>query len=902
MPQIRTPDQKLRIFISSTISELAEERLVVRELIEALHMTPVFFESGARPHPPRDLYRAYLEQSDIFIGIYYKSYGWVAPDMNISGIEDEWELSKGKPRLIYIKESKERDPLLTALIHKIESSGIACFKKFQSSYQLKENIGEDISILISERFINQFTEKKALKRIKVTLPILRNETVGRDIEIKEISDKLSNSKTGLITLIGPGGTGKTRLAIEVGNLMKDRFKDGVLFISLAPIESKDKFLSLIAQNLDINSANLSNLNILIESYLTDKSLLLILDNFEQIVEAGIYLSSWLKSARELKILVTSRTPLLLRSEILYQVSPLRTDVSDINQEQFSAAEKLFIQRVEEVNSAIEWDSENLNSAKEICKKLDGLPLAIELVAYRCRLVKPSILITKLEKVLDLASIGSRDLPLRQQTLRNTIQWSYNLLTDEGKRLFKRLSIFQEDWNLDSMNKICWLDFHEESDVEAVFIQLIDAGLVIQNKNLNEKYRFLHIIKEYSKEQLTDSLELNSLLKSHYLYFCSLSYQLSSELWKTWTGLYDPNLIKISESYKDIVFAFENALIEKNYQIVITLINVLNSLYIITGNLGFLLEMLNKAGIKSNEVTVNFLSKEIDSQTLAATFFTTGFIRGTTGQFEEGLRDLKYCRTISLENEYSITYSQSTVFIGLIYLSLGNLELSKEYLLEGIELTKKNNLLAIQIIGEATLSSVFFEIGDIQKAKELKNDSIELASRSPFPLVYSFCLYQKGFMELILNQNEEAKDCFLKCLELNSKYNFNLNGAYPNLGLAFIHLTRNEIEPFILNLNCSLECYRKSGSQLELICIAYGLCCYYLQKQDVKRALDLYSSLKKFYLIKGFQPWVTIRIFVKKYVSIIEAQYSETEIQKAIDSADTVDSDSVIAQIKSLSNS
>jgi len=121
MTLIKTPDQRLRVFISSTIQELAAERKVVREVVERMKLTPVFFESGARPHPPRELYRSYLEQSDVFVGIYWKSYGWIAPDMEISGLEDEWQSGADKPRLIYVKKAEERDPQLKTLLQRFSN-------------------------------------------------------------------------------------------------------------------------------------------------------------------------------------------------------------------------------------------------------------------------------------------------------------------------------------------------------------------------------------------------------------------------------------------------------------------------------------------------------------------------------------------------------------------------------------------------------------------------------------------------------------------------------------------------------------------------------------------------------------------------------------------------------------
>src|SRR5947209_5500861 len=150
---IRTPDQRVRVFISSTLDELAPERLAAREAVTQLHLTPVFFEAGARPYPPRELYRAYLAQSDIFIGLYWQRYGWVAPDMTISGLEDEYRLSGEKPRLIYLKTpASEREPRLQGLLDHIRSEEIASYQKFSTPEELAERIANDLAQLLTERF------------------------------------------------------------------------------------------------------------------------------------------------------------------------------------------------------------------------------------------------------------------------------------------------------------------------------------------------------------------------------------------------------------------------------------------------------------------------------------------------------------------------------------------------------------------------------------------------------------------------------------------------------------------------------------------------------------------------------------------------------------------------------
>src|SRR5438270_4128883 len=178
---IRTPDQRVRVFVSSTLDELAPERAAAREAITQLRLTPVLFESGARPYPPRELYRAYLAESDIFIGIYWQRYGWVAPGMQVSGLEDEYQLSAGKPKLIYLKTpAPEREPALQGLLDRIRTEEVASYQKFATPEELRERIANDLALLLTERFTSTPTTPVAAQL--ASLPLPRSRLINREYE------------------------------------------------------------------------------------------------------------------------------------------------------------------------------------------------------------------------------------------------------------------------------------------------------------------------------------------------------------------------------------------------------------------------------------------------------------------------------------------------------------------------------------------------------------------------------------------------------------------------------------------------------------------------------------------------------------------------------------------------
>src|SRR5215471_6563489 len=227
-PMIRTPEQRVRVFVSSTLDELAPERAAAREAITQLRLTPVLFESGARPYPPRELYRAYLAQSDIFIGFYWQRYGWVAPDMTISGLEDEYHLSADKPRLIYLKTSAAaREPGLQRLLDRIRTEEVASYQKFATPEELAERIANDLALLLTERFTSP--PETAVPARLAPVPVPRSPLIDREQELALVRDLLQREDVGLVTLTGPGGVGKTRLAIQVATDLASQFADGASF-------------------------------------------------------------------------------------------------------------------------------------------------------------------------------------------------------------------------------------------------------------------------------------------------------------------------------------------------------------------------------------------------------------------------------------------------------------------------------------------------------------------------------------------------------------------------------------------------------------------------------------------------------------------------------------------------
>ena len=254
--EIRTPDQRVRVFVSSTLQELADTRRAARDAVTALRLVPVMFEMGARPHPPRQVYRAYLAQSQIFVGIYWQSYGWVAPGRRYPDSTDEYRLSAGMPRLIYVKSpAPGRDSRLTELLARIKADDSVSYQLFSDAAELQRLVENDLALLLSERFEVTRPPGRAPDAVLAgALPVPATPLVDRESEAAEVEDLVIGQGVRLITLTGPGGVGKSRLAVAAAGRLAPEFADGVRFVDLAPVRTADLVPAAIAAGLGLNTS------------------------------------------------------------------------------------------------------------------------------------------------------------------------------------------------------------------------------------------------------------------------------------------------------------------------------------------------------------------------------------------------------------------------------------------------------------------------------------------------------------------------------------------------------------------------------------------------------------------------------------------------------------------------
>ena len=519
---------------------------------------------------------------------------------------------------------------------------------------------------------------------QTNLPIQQTPFLGRERELGEVLALLSRDDVRLLTLTGPGGTGKTRLAAQAAGALAEHYPHGVFWVPLAPLRDSELVLESAAQILGAKDG--------LAAHIANKEMLLLFDNFEQVVEASSGLSSLLGVCPRLELLVTSREPLHLSGEQEYPVPS------------FAPEEGVGFFRARA--RAVKPDFEVDEAVPEICRRLDELPLALELAAARVKTLSTEQILSRLEQRLPLLTGGTRDAPERQRTLKATIEWSYDLLSGKEQQLFRRLSVFVSGCTLEAAEEVC------EADLETVAL-LVDKNLI---RRSDGRFTLLETIREYAEERLADSGEQEDLQRRHALYFLALAERAEPELTGVEQAVW---LDRIAQEHENLRAALERLTGDDDRESVLRLSSALVLFWFVRGFYAEGVEWLGRA----------IASPEARSSALAKALWGAGFLEVLRGDYEQGETHLVEALSMAREVEDGSLEARTLLVLGLLAFFQNEIARARSAMEESVQIARAVEDTWCLADGLGTLSSIYPLQGDLARAELVGQEALQMARRA-----------------------------------------------------------------------------------------------------------------------------------------------------------------------------
>lgn len=711
--------------------------------------------------------------------------------------------------------------------------------------------------------ISEFPLLLSLNAIPNNLPAQPTELIGRKTELADVMNLLNSERVRLVTLTGPGGIGKTRLALQASAELIERFVDGVYFVDLAPVRDPDSVATTIAQTLGLRETSDRAPLDELKRQLREKKILLFLDNFEQVTSAATMVVNLLQECPHLNLLVTSREALHVRGEHVLPVPPLalpKIDLKKTSIEQLSQYEavRLFIERAQAAKPDFTVTNANAPAVAEICWRLDGLPLAIELAAARIRLFSPQAILERLGRRLKLLRDGARDLPIRQQTLRDAIDWSYELLDPGEKRLFELLSVFTGGGSFEAVEAIA----HEieslnetEIDIFEGLVSLVDKSMIRQTDLESGESRLimLETIREFATEKLEDDPEFNLVARrAHADFYASFTQRQ----WERMTRN------EREAAFKELVSDIENVrtawgywVEERDLENLGKFVDALWLLYDARGWYHATVDLTNDLlnVLSSTPSTPELAQQEIVLRTSLARALLA--IKGYTPEVEEA-----YTRALELTESVGEMSQLYPVLRGLFSFYTFQAKLDKAAPIgeKILELAERNDDDNMRIEGHFVLGAGLAFTGNVKLGLEHLEKGISyidperyVSSRfriGNYPGIASYVtssliLWGIGYPDQALKRANEAVD-------LSKKVNHPYSLAYALFHNSFLHYWRRETELSLRRAEEVLDVAEKHELQ---IWHAVGICLRGVGIARLDRAeeglaqiqigMDLYQGLK-----------------------------------------------------------
>jgi predicted ATPase len=771
--------------------------------------------------------------------------------------------------LAYCHKSGQADePRLAGLIY-----AAANLKRYAEAFSIP--LPTDVELLYREGQFGLASQGKPLaKKTQHNLPIQATPFIGRTVQIAALKELILNPDIRLVTLLGPGGTGKTRLSLQVAQELLENFSQGIFFVPLADDRDANQFISRLAQHLEVREGGRPLLDN-VKDYLHDKCLLLILDNFEQLVSAASVVAEFLASSSQLKILVSSRIALRLSGEHEYLVPPfdLPQTTNEFTMEDLAGNEAIhfFVERARASHPNFALTKDNASAVAEICHRLDGLPLALELAAARVKLLPPQALLSRLDDRLKLLTGGARDLPSRQQTLRNTLEWSYSLLNEEEKLLYARLSVFVGGFTLEAAEAVC--NAEKKLDILEGLASLVDNSLLRQEEPSEGEPRFgmLETIRAYAIERLAESGEMESLQASHAAYFGDVIHnQVGFRLytdqalhWLNWLERENDNVRATLRWCLTTPQGFELAP------------KLMLDLVWFWFRRGHFIEgrMWAEKALAVPEIQAASLPR-------AWVLMTGGMMALWKGEQETALAQLQEGLEIEqrLEDEEWIPFALMSNAVALI--NMGRDRAAQPLLVQARSLFKEQNRIPFLSITTIHLGNVELGLGNPEQARVLHEEALAIARSVGDSWLVTFALNNLGEVARTQGQYDLARKYYEECEELLRETGDTGDMARFVHTLGYIAQHEGDYVRAESQFRESLKMFRQLGNRRGMAECMAGLAGLKARQGNPEWGAIMLSAAESVLKATGGAWWPADRVEVEANQEIIRSALTETELDAA----------------------
>jgi predicted ATPase/DNA-binding CsgD family transcriptional regulator len=668
------------------------------------------------------------------------------------------------------------------------------------------------------------------------LPAQLTSLVGRTQEVAAVSTLLRRPEVRLLTLTGTGGIGKTRLAVQVGFELLDDFPDGVYFVPLAPISDPALALPAIADALGLREAGDWPLEGRVKRFLRERRLLLVLDNFEQILSAAAVLPEWLAACPHVKVLVTSRAVLHIRGEHEFLVTPLalpdpkHLQPGEGDTLSRTASVTLFVNRAQAIKPDFQITQANAQIIAHICLRLDGLPLAIELAAARIKLLPLQALLARLEHRLHVLISASQDVPIRQQTLRSTLSWSYELLSGEEQHLLRRLAVFVDGCTLEAAEAITGGADGGTSVLEGL-AALIDKSLLqqVEDRDHEPRYVMLETIREYAWERLSASSEAAATQHAHAAYYLALVEQAEPKL----TGAEQKHTLeRLAREHENLRAALRWFSEDGDTERALRLGGALWWFWWIRGYVSEGQDFLKQVGAAGEEVGPLVRAKALHA---------AGTLAALQGHFDETER--LCAESLRLFKAAGDVRGSIPPLWLLGYISKEQSEYVRARTLseEGLRLSRHIDHTWGTAYSLENLAAVAFNQGHYQSAQSLVEESVAVSRKTGDTEGVARASWLLGLIIMAQGDLERARTLLSRSLALANEVDDKRNNAYSLVILGYVEIFHSDSDWARSFLDGGLALFRELGDRRGIAWALYGLGWIALGQNNAPAAQKLFAE-------------------------------------------------------------